>query len=149
MSELIGRNHVAHACQNEKKWNRNKTPVVKMMTMTRFSMRHGLANLKLTTRMFSADIDVSLSPLTYAHTHNDDNDERSRRQASKLDIKLSSSLKPKPENKDLVFGKTFTDHMLEIDWTAEKGWHSPVIKPYENFSMSPAVSSLHYGMQCF
>lgn len=58
-------------------------------------------------------------------------------------------MKPKPENKDLVFGKTFTDHMLEIDWTVEKGWHSPVIKPYENFSMSPAVSSLHYGMQCF
>ena len=29
MSELIGRNHASHACQNEKKWNRNKTPVVK------------------------------------------------------------------------------------------------------------------------
>jgi len=69
--------------------------------------------------------------------------------ASSIDIKLSSSLKGKPANEGLVFGKEFSDHMLEIDWTSGSGWHNPVIKPYENFSMSPAASSLHYGMQCF
>ena len=32
-----------------------------------------------------------------------------------------SQLKAKPEVKDLVFGKTFSDHMLTAKWTADKG----------------------------
>jgi branched-chain amino acid aminotransferase len=29
------------------------------------------------------------------------------------------------------------------------GWHDPVIKPYENFSLSPAAMVLHYGQAIF
>jgi branched-chain amino acid aminotransferase len=39
--------------------------------------------------------------------------------------------------------------MLEIDWDRETGWHVPIIKPYENFSISPAAAALHYGIECF
>ena len=37
--------------------------------------------------------------------------------------------------------------MLEIDWDAEKGWHDPKISPYHFFSMSPAATALHYGIE--
>ena len=39
--------------------------------------------------------------------------------------------------------------MLEIDWNAKTGWTAPRIVPYENMSLSPAASGLHYGLQCF
>lgn len=29
---------------------------------------------------------------------------------------------------ELVFGKTFTDHMLMIEWSRETGWAAPLIK---------------------
>ena len=47
----------------------------------------------------------------------------------------------------LVFGRTFTDHMLEIDWDVTTGWHNPRIIPYGNFSLSPAATALHYGIE--
>jgi branched-chain amino acid aminotransferase len=37
-------------------------------------------------------------------------------QRSKLVTQLTKNPKAKLPNKELVFGKTFTDHMLEIDW---------------------------------
>ena len=52
-------------------------------------------------------------------------------------------------NADLQFGRTFTDHMLVIDWSAKKGWHNPEITPYGNLSLSPACVALHYGIECF
>eukprot|EP00501_MAST-03F_sp_TOSAG23-6_P001628 GSMAST32.ASY1.ANO1.1695.1 assembled CDS len=39
--------------------------------------------------------------------------------------------------------------MLEIDWNADTGWHTPLIKPYGDMAISPAASALHYGLQCF
>lgn len=51
--------------------------------------------------------------------------------ASRLEITRSTAPQEKPPKDSLIFGKTFTDHMLEIDWTAEKGWSAPVIKPFE------------------
>ena len=39
--------------------------------------------------------------------------------------------------------------MLDIDWSREDGWEKPRITPYGDLSMSPAASSLHYGLQCF
>jgi hypothetical protein len=43
-------------------------------------------------------------------------------------IKSSSPKTPPPSNK-LVFGQTFTDHMLTIPWNSQKGWGAPVIRP--------------------
>jgi hypothetical protein len=52
-------------------------------------------------------------------------------QPSLLKIQETKSAKtPLPSSK-LVFGKTFTDHMLMIPWTSEAGWAEPVIKECE------------------
>lgn len=56
---------------------------------------------------------------------------------------------PLPALQDLVFGQSFSDHMLEIDWDIDNGWHTPIIKPLSPLNLHPAVSSLHYSLQCF
>ena len=53
-----------------------------------------------------------------------------------------------PEN--LIFGRTFTDHVFEMDYDeALGGWHSPTIKKYSNLNLSPAAMVLHYGQSIF
>ena len=68
---------------------------------------------------------------------------------SKLTVHKTASPRPKVAPRDLVFGHTFSDHMLEVDWDKENGWHNPVIKPYGNMEVSPAAPCLHYGIECF
>jgi branched-chain amino acid aminotransferase len=56
--------------------------------------------------------------------------------ASDLTVEVTKSPAVKPESADnLPFGAVFTDHMLEIDWTAENGWGTPEIKPFQNLSL--------------
>ena len=50
---------------------------------------------------------------------------------------------------ELIFGRTFTDHMLSIEWTAAKGWLPPRITPYQNLSLDPATCVFHYAFECF
>ncbi|KAL3897756.1 MAG: hypothetical protein SGCHY_003206 [Lobulomycetales sp.] len=66
-----------------------------------------------------------------------------------LEIQKSHHLKAKPENKDLVFGHQFTDHMLSVEWNKGRGWSAPLIKPYGDISLDPSCPALHYAMQCF
>jgi branched-chain amino acid aminotransferase len=54
----------------------------------------------------------------------------------------------KPCQTDLKFGTTFSDHMLTIEYKMG-AWQDPKIIPYQNISLSPAASSLHYGLACF
>lgn len=56
--------------------------------------------------------------------------------------------KPQDPSK-LVFGQTFTDHMLTVRWTREKGWEAPEIKPYGNLSLDPSTSVFHYSFELF
>ena len=44
-----------------------------------------------------------------------------------------------------AFGRQFTDHMVTIDWTEDKGWHNAQVRPYENLSFDPASMVFHYG----
>ncbi|CAK7242712.1 MAG: branched-chain-amino-acid transaminase bat2 [Sporothrix thermara] len=53
----------------------------------------------------------------------------------------------KPE--DLVFGRTFSDHMLTIEWNKDDGWLAPQITPYQNLSLDPATCVFHYAFECF
>ncbi|KAJ5149355.1 Branched-chain-amino-acid aminotransferase [Penicillium atrosanguineum] len=69
--------------------------------------------------------------------------------ASKLTVTKTSTPKELTPNKDLVFGKTFTDHMLTIEWTAADGWHTPQIVPYQNLSLDPSTCVFHYAFECF
>ncbi|HHU45096.1 MAG TPA: branched-chain amino acid aminotransferase [Actinomycetales bacterium] len=47
------------------------------------------------------------------------------------------------------FGKHFTDHMVVVDWDADRGWHSPRVEAYGPLTMDPASSVLHYGQAIF
>ena len=49
----------------------------------------------------------------------------------------------------LGFGRLFTDRMLLVEWTADKGWHNARIKPYEPFMLDPATTVLHYAQEIF
>ncbi|KAI8998075.1 aminotransferase [Gaertneriomyces semiglobifer] len=62
---------------------------------------------------------------------------------------LTDKPKPKLPNDKLVFGQTFTDHMLVVEWDSDKGWHSPEIKPYGKISLDPSATVFHYALECF
>ncbi|ELK18564.1 Branched-chain-amino-acid aminotransferase, mitochondrial [Pteropus alecto] len=54
----------------------------------------------------------------------------------------------KPDaSEPLVFGKTFTDHMLMVEWAEKEGWGQPRIQPFQNLTLHPACSALHYSQQ--
>lgn len=69
--------------------------------------------------------------------------------ASLLQIQRTTTPKEKLPNDKLVFGKTFTDHMLEVEWDAESGWHAPKISPYHKFQFDPLTIVFHYGFEAF
>lgn len=50
---------------------------------------------------------------------------------------------------DLVFGAMFSDHVFEMDYSSEKGWHNATIKRLENLSLHPASMVFHYGQEIF
>ncbi|KAF8454676.1 aminotransferase [Kalaharituber pfeilii] len=68
---------------------------------------------------------------------------------SKLQITKTISPKPLLKPEKLVFGRTFTDHMLTAEWTAADGWLVPTITPYQNLSLDPATCVFHYAFECF
>jgi len=47
------------------------------------------------------------------------------------------------------FGRVFSDHMVVIDWSLDKGWHEARIVAREPFSLDPAACVLHYGQEIF
>ena len=49
----------------------------------------------------------------------------------------------------LGFGAIFTDHIFEMDYNPEKGWHNCAIKPVERLSVHPAAMFIHYGQSIF
>jgi branched-chain amino acid aminotransferase len=49
---------------------------------------------------------------------------------------------------DLPFGKHFSDHMFVADYY-DGDWHDCRIVPFAEFSVHPALSSLHYGQSIF
>tara|TARA_R110000782_G_scaffold182437_6_gene272749 strand:+ start:93899 stop:94984 length:1086 start_codon:yes stop_codon:yes gene_type:complete len=50
---------------------------------------------------------------------------------------------------DPAFGRVFTDHMVTIRWTAEKGWHDAQVGPRKPFQIDPACAVLHYAQEIF
>jgi branched-chain amino acid aminotransferase len=49
---------------------------------------------------------------------------------------------------NLIFGRSFADHMLVIDYE-DGAWQTPQIVPYGPISFGPAMMSLHYGQAIF
>ncbi len=66
-----------------------------------------------------------------------------------LTIEKANQLKPKPNDNKLGFGSFFTDHMFNMDYSPDKGWHNPRIEPYGPIALDPATMVLHYGQGVF
>jgi branched-chain amino acid aminotransferase len=49
---------------------------------------------------------------------------------------------------NLPFGRVFSDHMLVAEYR-NGAWGKATIKPYGDFSLSPAMSAIHYGQSIF
>ncbi len=67
--------------------------------------------------------------------------------------KISNQTKERQEKvvlpANLGFGQIFTDHVFELDYHKDKGWHNPTIKPLENLHLHPATMFIHYGQAVF
>ena len=67
----------------------------------------------------------------------------------KIAITKADTLKKHPDDSKLGFGTYFTDHMFNMDYNPEKGWHNPRIEPYGPMQMDPSTMVLHYGQAIF
>ena len=47
------------------------------------------------------------------------------------------------------FGGVFTDHMVTLAWSAQRGWHGGQLEPYGPITLDPAASVFHYGQEIF
>jgi branched-chain amino acid aminotransferase len=65
----------------------------------------------------------------------------------------STSLRPPAEVAQILrapgFGRVFTDHMVTIRWTRDRGWHDAQVRPYAPLPMDPATMVFHYGQAIF
>lgn len=69
-------------------------------------------------------------------------------QFSDLQIQLTTTPKPKPDDPDSVaFGHCFSDHMMEVSWSASSGWGKPQISPVHNLSLHPGAKCFHYATE--
>ncbi len=66
-----------------------------------------------------------------------------------ISVTKAKDLKPKPDESKLGFGNLFTDHIFNMDYNPDKGWHHPRIEPYAPIVMDPATMVLHYGQAVF
>ena len=66
-----------------------------------------------------------------------------------IKIERAKTLKQKPDQNNLGFGKYFTDHMFMMDYTEGIGWHDARIVPYAPIAMDPATMVLHYAQETF
>ena len=57
--------------------------------------------------------------------------------------------KTKPKDKELGFGRYYTDHMFVMDYEDGRGWYDPRIIPYGPFEVEPAAMVFHYGQAVF
>ena len=70
-----------------------------------------------------------------------------------FDIRPSSHPLPDAEREELLrapgFGQLFTDHMITLRWSAERGWYDGRLEPYGPFTLDPATSVFHYSQEFF
>lgn len=69
--------------------------------------------------------------------------------AQALMIEKTQSPKQPPVSSTLVFGHSFSDHMLSIKWNSHTGWAPPVIHPYGPLTLDPSSVIFHYAPSLF
>jgi len=72
-----------------------------------------------------------------------------RRTSMQIQKIITTTLKTKPAETSLPFGKYFTDHMFVMTYTKDKGWFNPTIKPHEPLQLDPSAMVLHQGQAIF
>ena len=74
---------------------------------------------------------------------------------SEIEFRLHPTSAPVPaaERERLLedpgFGRVFTDHMVTIRWSADRGWHDARLEAYGPFTLDPATAVFHYGQEIF
>jgi branched-chain amino acid aminotransferase len=70
-----------------------------------------------------------------------------------FDIRLSEHRATPEERARLLanpgFGQVFTDHMITIRWSEDRGWYEPRLEPYGPLTLDPATTVLHYAQELF
>src|SRR5579863_3882383 len=70
-----------------------------------------------------------------------------------FDIRPSGHPLPDAEREAVLrspgFGQVFTDHMITLRWSAERGWHDGRLEPYGPFTFDPATMVFHYSQEFF
>ena len=66
-----------------------------------------------------------------------------------ITVTRANTLKDHPQGSALGFGTYFTDHMFNMDYNPDNGWHNPRIEPYAPMQMEPSAMVLHYGQAIF
>lgn len=68
-----------------------------------------------------------------------------------MEIKVEKIAVPKqkPDEKNLGFGKFYTDHMFVMDYDEGQGWHDARIVPYGPIPLEPTCVTLHYAQETF
>ncbi|KAI9368827.1 aminotransferase [Aspergillus egyptiacus] len=71
--------------------------------------------------------------------------------ASVVKITRSTELRhvPLPGSPEELSHSYCTDHMVTARWTCTDGWETPEVKPFQNLSVPPTASCLHYATECF
>jgi branched-chain amino acid aminotransferase len=62
--------------------------------------------------------------------------------------KIKESRLSEIDFENLSFGKSFSDHMLVVNY-ADGKWGQPQIKPFQKLSFNPSMAVLHYGQTVF
>jgi branched-chain amino acid aminotransferase len=84
--------------------------------------------------LIGTDPDTGLKPLEFAVTKN----LAAKNAAQRDEILVNPG-----------FGVHFTDHMVDICWSVNGGWHRPRVQPYGPITLDPAAAVLHYGQEIF
>jgi branched-chain amino acid aminotransferase len=72
-----------------------------------------------------------------------------------IDFEVRPSSRPVPaaEREAVLaapgFGQVFTDHMITLRWSADRGWHDGRLEPYGPFTFDPATMVFHYAQEFF
>lgn len=67
----------------------------------------------------------------------------------KIKITMNPNPSVKPDEDNLGFGLTYTDHMFIMDYNKTDGWHDARIVPFGPIPLHPAAVVLHYGAEVF
>ena len=66
-----------------------------------------------------------------------------------INIELMSAADRGACPEELSFGSIFSDHMFTQQYEESAGWCDAKIAPFQNISLHPAASVLHYGQEIF